>query len=161
MTRDHFKSLFDKHFNEVRNYVYYRSGNTELATDIAQETFMKIWEKQLNMENDHARRLLFKIAGDIFVSSYRKQKVMMNFQFKKTETETSPSPDEQLHFAELSNQYEMALLGMPENQRTVFLMSRMDKMKYAEIAETLGLSIKAIEKRMSLALSTLKIKLNQ
>ena len=161
MTRDQFKILFDNHFDEVRNYVYYRSGNTELATDIAQETFMKIWEKQFNLESKHLKRLLFKIAGDLFVSNYRKQKTMTNFQFNNKDTENSPSPEEQLQFVELKNQYKLALAEMPENQRTVFLMSRFDKMKYAEIAGLLGLSVKAIEKRMSLALSFLKLKLNQ
>ena len=48
---------------------------------------------------------------------------------------------------------------MPEKQRTVFLMSRMDHMKYHEIAERLDLSIKAVEKRMKLALAFLKERL--
>jgi RNA polymerase sigma factor (sigma-70 family) len=86
---------------------------------------------------------------------------MTNFQFNSKDTENSPSPEEQLQFVELKNQYKLALAEMPENQRTVFLMSRFDKMKYAEIAGLLGLSVKAIEKRMSLALSFLKLKLNQ
>jgi len=161
LEREQFKTLFDNHFDEVRNYVYYRSGNTELATDIAQETFLKIWEKQFNLEDKHLKRLLFKIAGDLFISSYRKQKMMTNFQFNNKQTDHSPSPEEQLQFVELKNQYNLALAQMPEKQRTVFLMSRFDKMKYTEIAESLGLSVKAIEKRMSLALSFLKVKLNQ
>jgi RNA polymerase sigma-70 factor (ECF subfamily) len=48
---------------------------------------------------------------------------------------------------------------MPENQRVVFLMSRMEDLTYREIAERLELSIKAVEKRMSLALKLLKAKL--
>lgn len=161
MTREQFKNLFDNHFDEVRNYVYYRSGNTELATDITQETFLKIWEKQFNLESKHMKRLLFKIAGDLFVSNYRKQKTMANFQFENKEMNNSPSPEEHLQFVELKNQYELALAEMPENQRIVFFMSRFDKMKYSEIADSLSLSVKAIEKRMSLALSFLKLKLNQ
>jgi DNA-directed RNA polymerase specialized sigma24 family protein len=45
---------------------------------------------------------------------------------------------------------------MPEKQRTVFLMNRIDELKYKEIADHLGLSVKAIEKRMSQALDHLK-----
>jgi RNA polymerase sigma-70 factor (ECF subfamily) len=45
---------------------------------------------------------------------------------------------------------------MPEKQRTVFLMNRIDELKYKEIADQLGLSVKAIEKRMSQALEHLK-----
>ncbi len=50
----------------------------------------------------------------------------------------------------------MALGKLSEKQRTVFLMSRMDNMKYREIATTIGISVKAVEKRMKYALSFLK-----
>ena len=46
MTQQEFKNLFENHFAQVRNYVFYRSGNADVATDIAQETFLKVWEKQ-------------------------------------------------------------------------------------------------------------------
>jgi len=45
---------------------------------------------------------------------------------------------------------------MPENQRTVFLMSRNDELKYHEIAECLNISVKTVEKRMSAALKLLR-----
>ena len=48
---------------------------------------------------------------------------------------------------------------MNEGVREVFLMSREESMKYHEIAERLGLSVKAVEKRMSQALQLLKSKL--
>jgi len=48
---------------------------------------------------------------------------------------------------------------MPENQRIVFLMSRMDQLKYTEIAENLGISQKAVEKRMTRALGFLRKKI--
>lgn len=161
LTQEEFKSLFDKHFDEVRNYIYYRSGDKELATDIAQETFLKMWEKQFDIQNNKVKGLLYKIAGNIFSSNYRHQKVEMNFKLQLKENEPQPSPEEQIQFKELTKQYEMALAGMPEKHRTVFLMSRMDKLKYSEIAENLDLSVKAVEKRMSQALSFLKIKMNQ
>ncbi len=48
------------------------------------------------------------------------------------------------------------IANLPEKQREVFLLSRIDKKKYSEISEILGISIKAVEKRMSLALITLR-----
>ena len=45
---------------------------------------------------------------------------------------------------------------MPENYRVVFLMSRTEELKNSEIANLLGLSVKAVEKRMSKALRLLK-----
>ena len=48
------------------------------------------------------------------------------------------------------------IAALPESQRTVFLMSRIDKMTYAQIADTLEISVKAVEKRMHKALKSLK-----
>jgi RNA polymerase sigma-70 factor (ECF subfamily) len=157
LTREQFKYLFDKHFDSVRNYIYYRSGDAEMATDIAQETFMKIWEKQPAAEQDNLTGLLFKIAGDNFISQYRKQQVVSKFRLNTRPDTTAGSPEEQMVFEELKDRYETALAGLPENQRTVFLMSRMDQLKYHEIAERLGLSVKAVEKRMTLALASIRL----
>lgn len=40
MTHEEFKNIFETHFNDVRNYIYYRSGNKEQAIEVAQETFV-------------------------------------------------------------------------------------------------------------------------
>ncbi len=155
MTRAQFKDLFDKHFDSVRNYIYYRSGDAETATDIAQETFLRIWVKQPT-DLDHITGLLFKIAGDEFINQYRKQKVMSKFRLNVNPDHAGRSPEDQMMFEELKERYEFALAKLPEKQRTVFLMNRMEQLKYNEIAERLGLSVKAIEKRMNLALTFLK-----
>lgn len=156
MTQAQFKNIFDNHFDEIRNYIYYRSGDPELATDIAQETFIKCWEKQFRIEEGKTKKLLYKIASNLFVSDYRKKKTALNFKLNIKPNTESNSPDQILQFEELSGQYDLALQNLPENQRVVFLMSRMDNLKYNEIADSLGLSVKAVEKRMSLALDYLR-----
>ena len=52
-----------------------------------------------------------------------------------------------------------AIADLPDKQREVFLLSRIDKKKYSEISEMLGISIKAVEKRMSQALVILREKI--
>lgn len=159
LTREEFKKIFDDHFAHVRNYVFYRSGNIEVATDIAQDTFLKIWEKQNQMQTDKVKGLLFKIANDLFISYYRKEKRSFDF-FKHYQFDVQDhSPEEQLAFKQLKANYKAALEGMPENQRTVFLMSRVENLKYNEIATMVGVSVKAVEKRMSKALEYLRVNL--
>ena len=157
LTSTEFKTLFDIYFDEVRNYIYYRSGDVDLATDIAQETFLRIWEKQLIIDDKKVKALLFKIARDLFISSYRKQKTVLQFKLNAKTEITDQSPEDQLQFKELKSNYEHALAKLPEKQRTVFMMSRMDQLKYQEIADALGLSVKAVEKRMKNALDYLKL----
>lgn len=121
--------------------------------------FMLVWEKQMSIDPKKVKGLLFKIAGDLFISQYRKQQVAFNFFQAFQPDNKSITPEDELNFQELKNAYEAALKSMPKKQRTVFLMSRIDELKYKEIADQLGLSIKAIEKRMSQALDHLKIHL--
>lgn len=161
MTQQEFKVLFEKHFADVRKSVFYRSGDADVATDIAQETFLKIWEKQSSIQPEKVKGLLFKIAGDLYISHYRKEK--RSFKFFNSfifENETQ-SPEEEMAFNQLKENYSNSLEKMNEKQRTVFLLSRAENMKYAEIAEMLGISVKAVEKRMKNALEQLRNLLKQ
>jgi RNA polymerase sigma-70 factor (family 1) len=156
LKKEEFKFLFDTYFEDVRRYVLYRSGDEHFATDIAQETFMRIWEKQSMIDPQRVKGLLFKIAGDLFISQYRRKQVAANFFNTFQPNNKCQTPEDEINFQELLNAYDAALKSMPEKQRTVFLMNRIDELKYKEIADQLGLSVKAIEKRMSLALEHLK-----
>lgn len=156
MTREEFKNLFDTHFNSIRNYIYYRSGDKELATDVAQEAFMKLWEKRPELVNGSIKALLYKIAGDLLISNLRKHNVAMKYRAVFIPEELSESPYDLIHYKELLQNYEKALESLPEKQRSVFLMSRMDGLKYQEIAECVGVSVKAVEKRMKNALEYLR-----
>lgn len=147
------------YFEDVRRYVFYRSGDDDTATDIAQDTFLRIWEKQIEINPKTAKGLLFKIASDLFISKYRREKVAFNFMNNFQANEKSLTPEDELNYNELTKAYEAALKSMPEKQRVVFLMNRIDELKYKEIADQLGLSVKAIEKRMSQALDHLRIHL--
>jgi RNA polymerase sigma-70 factor (ECF subfamily) len=156
LTREEFKNVFDIHFNHIRNYLYYRCGDQEMATDVAQETFIRLWEKNSELVVDNLKALLYKMAGDLLITHIRKRNVMLRYKSKPIEEQFNESPHDQMRYKELLMNYEKALEAMPEKQRTVFLLSRMDGMKYNDIAENLGLSVKAVEKRMKLALQNLR-----
>jgi RNA polymerase sigma-70 factor (ECF subfamily) len=161
LTQEEFKILFDANFDSIRNYIYYRSGDEELATDIAQESFMKVWEKNLTYDEKPIRSLLYKIASDIFISKYRRDKVAQKYLAKLEPSIDKHSPEEELQYKELKTKYETALEELSDKQRSVFLMSRMEGLKYQEIADRLELSVKAVEKRMSTALSSLRTALGR
>jgi RNA polymerase sigma factor (sigma-70 family) len=161
LTKEEFKILFDKHFDSVRSYLFYRGADKELATDLAQDVFMRIWEKQLAIEPKGILRLLYKIAGDMFISRYRRETLELNYRKTLKFNDSDVTPDERLQYNELKENYAKALAQLNEKQRIVFLMSRMEGLKYYEIAERLNISVKAVEKRMSSTLAYLKKALEQ
>lgn len=157
LTEKEFKQFFDKNFDSLRSYLYYRSGDKELATDIAQDAFVRIWEKQIQLEGKKTVGLLYKIAGDFFISNYRKNHSKAKYlESLKFDFCDDVSPEEQMQYKELKEKYEYALAKISEKQRVVFLMSRMEGLKYHEIAEKLGISVKAVEKRMHGALGVFR-----
>lgn len=161
MTKEEFKYLFDLYFDSVRSYLYYRGAGTEEASDLAQDVFLRLWEKQIEIDPKAAIRLLYKMAGDMYVSKYRRRKLEMNYLDSLQDDKNDVSPEELLKHKELFENYKRALANLSEKQRIVFLMSRMEGLKYTEIADRLGLSVKAVEKRMNLTLSFLKKVLGQ
>ncbi len=156
MTQQDFKTLFDRYFDPLRNYVFFRSGNKETATDIAQECFLRLWEKRDHQPVKKQVALLYKMAGDMFISHYRHLKVEQEFATNNPGINHAPSPEDELNYDELNIRYIQALEAMPQNLRVVFLMSREEDLKNREIAVRLGLGVKAVEKRMTGALKYLR-----
>ena len=117
---------------------------------------MKIWEKNLEYNENQIKGLLYKISKELWISQYRKIDSARKFELNLTYEDERITPEDLLEYDELRVQYEEVLSILPENQREVFLMSRMEDLTYKEIAERLDIGVKAIEKRMSLALRTLR-----
>lgn len=156
MDKEEFKLLFDTYFEPIKNYLFYRVGDVDVATDITQDVFMRVWEKQMKLDLNNAKYLLYKIARDMLVSKYRRMEVENKYQQRMQFELTEVTTDDSYDYKQLQNKYENALIKLPEKQRTVFLMSRVEELKYAEIAERLDISIKTVEKRMSNALFYLR-----
>ncbi len=156
MDRKDFKLLFDTYFDAIKNYVFYRIGDVDIATDITQDVFVRIWEKQMKLDMKNAKYLLYKIAKDMLISKYRRQEVENKYTQRMQYEMTEVVETNDIDYKQLKLKYEMALNKLPEKQRIVFLMSRTEELKYAEIAERLDISIKTVEKRMSNALFYLR-----
>ena len=158
LCRKGFKDIYDGNFDAVRRYVYYRCGDMETASDVAQDVFMKVWEKRDSLYDSNIKPLLYRMATNYTISIFRKQTTQMNFaQSMKIEDYADSTPEDELSFHELKAAYERILEQMTDRQRTVYLMSREKEMKYAEIADRLQISVKAVEKHISAALRLLKL----
>ncbi len=160
LSKTEFQQVFEAHFDAIRGFIFYRCGDADVASDIAQDVFMKIWEKRSRLDATYLKPLLYKMASEMVISNYRKENTRQDFARSiGWEQPTSLSPEEEILYKEYAAMYAQALEQMPETQRVVFLMSRNDGLTYPEIAGLLTISVKAVEKRMSAALQRLKVKL--
>lgn len=155
-----FKNLFDQYYEAVRNFLYYKSGDMNLAEDLTQEAFLILWKKRENINPEKAKSYLYTIANNLFLNEIKHQKVVMRFQQRPSNNTNEESPQFLMEEDEFKQILEAKISELPEKNRIVFLMNRIEKLTYKEIADRLGLSVKAVEKRMHKALLELR-KLSQ
>jgi RNA polymerase sigma-70 factor (family 1) len=160
MTLAQFKALFDQYYSPIKNFVYYKCGDVDLAEDVTQDAFMKLWEKREEIKEETVKSYLYTIANNMFLNKVRHDKVVLGFVEKQTDQINEQSPEYALEEKEFKAELERVIAGMTVKQREVFLMNRIDDLTYKEIAERLELSVKAVEKRMHGALNYLKEKIH-
>ena len=151
-----FQNLFMQHLDSLRNFLFYKSGDSGFAEDTAQESFIRLWKNCAKVPIEKAKSFLFTTANNLFLDEAKHKKVKLKFQQQVDKNPTSESPQFLMEQQEFKTQLEKAIDALPEKQREVFLMNRIDKMKYREIAEALNISQKAVEKRMHKALLELR-----
>lgn len=148
-----YQGLFEQYVLSIRNFIYSKSGDLKLSEDIVQDVFVKLWNKCTDVRFSTVKPYLYRIADNLLIDHFRHNKVVLNHRMK---LDASPSTNESPQFLmeeqEFKERVENVINEMPEINRVVFLMNRIEKMTYREIAERLGLSQKAIEKRMAKAL---------
>lgn len=150
-----YSQLFRTHSKTVFNYIYYKFGNEAKAHDAVQEAFVKLWENCAKVAPEKAKAFVYTVANNLYLNVLKSEKVRLKHR-EPGGNVTHQNPEYLLEEQEFKAKLENALEMLPENQRTTFLLNRIDGKKYAEIAELEGVSVKAIEKRMHLALKALR-----
>lgn len=148
-----YKNIFDDNYDYIRNYLYYLSGDITIAEDLAQDTFLTIWEKRSNIREETVRPLLFTIARNSYLKNKRHENYELKFRSSYIEGFENKTPEYILELKEFDKKLQTIIAALPDKCRLVFLMNRMDGMTYREIAEYTGVSIKAVEKQMKKALT--------
>jgi RNA polymerase sigma-70 factor (ECF subfamily) len=154
-----FEKVFNTHSETLRNFMYYKCGDKDLAEDFVQEAFVKLWNNCAKVLMEKAKSYLFTVANNLFLNEVAHKKVVLKHQQTITTHHTNLSPEFLLEEKEFMQKLQNAIAELSEKEREVFLLNRIDKKKYKEIAELLDISIKTVEKRMSLALKALREKI--
>jgi len=152
-----FSDFFKKHARSLRNFLIYKFGNETYAEDISQEAFIKLWQNCVDVPIEKAKSYIYTIANNSTLNSLAHEKVKLNYKKKVSFSDSSnENPEFLMEEKQFKDKLLMAIANLNEPQRVAFLMHRIDGKKYTEIAEALNISVKAVEKRISLALTELR-----
>jgi RNA polymerase sigma-70 factor (ECF subfamily) len=159
--KEWFRNIFNENYEYIRNYLYYLSGDMALSEDLVQDVFLQLWQKKDSIKSETVRAFLFTVAKNNFLKNRRRASYDLKFKASLFENTENKSPEYLLEMKEFDKKLQRILSELPNKSRTVFLMHRLDGMTYNEIAQNLQVSVKAVEKQMSKALSILNEKLGK
>ncbi len=148
-----FRDLFYRYRSALHGFVHRRLGNDAWASDVVQDVFVRVWENRARLDpSQSVRALLYRSAGNLVIDQFRHAAVKQRHESGVEPGSTQPMAG----YLFLESEVKKALDAMPVGQREAFVLSRYDGLTYAEIARILTISVKAVEKRMSLALRHLR-----
>lgn len=153
---DVYSEVYSEHSKSIWNFIFFKCGNQEEADDLVQEAFIKLWKNCENVTPEKAKSFLYKVANNAFLNVVAHKKVILKHQIQFQHHHNEQNPQYILEEKEFKNKLQKAINNLTEGQRTAFLLNRIEGKKYREIAEILEISVKAVEKRMSLALKSLR-----
>lgn len=165
-----FDAVFNHYFPKLMRFAMEYVHDTEVAREIVQDTFLKLWEIRKSIDPDtRLASLLYTITRNdalnylkqlIHKQKYiddRKRYYENQLNYIALRDESSQS----LMYDELNEEITNVINELPEKCREVFTLSRNDGLKYKDIADKLNISVKTVETHISEALKRLRTALNK
>lgn len=154
-----FARLLHLYNARVFGYFYRTFGRKELAEDLFQETFLRVWRSFHRFdEKRNFAAWVFKIAERVSIDAMRSEAVR-NSRLIQSDTTVFVDADNieaTLYASELQKQIEVAVKSLPEKQRKVFLMRQQAELSYKEIASIMGEPLNSVLSHMHYAVKKLR-----
>ena len=160
-----FGDLFKQYFNPLVNFIYSRYiKDYELAKDIVQSTFSKIWEKKDDIVvSSSVKSYLFQAAKNrsldyIRANSQKTLELQDNFREYEIADEQMDHDDNSFIIRE---EIVSSLKNMKPKMREIFELNKFKGFSYDEIAEDMSISKRAVEDNMARAFKILREELTK
>lgn len=150
-----FEKLFRELFAPLCGFSMKYVHDLDEAKNLVHEAFIALWEKYETLPMDtNFRSYLYTAVRNKSLNYLRDRK--LHLSVSAVENHATDTASGKLMSDELEREIALAINSLPERCRVIFEMSRFEELKYAEIADKLGISIKTVEAQMSKALSILR-----
>lgn len=156
-----FEKLFKANFNALHAYAFSILKDEDLAEEIVQGMFLKFWERRHHLNIQSIKAYLYKSVYNDSLNHLKHEKTKHKYHVFTKNSMNSENEDasSRMQLSELQHQIGKAMAQLPQQCRTIFQLSRFEELKYREIADQLGISVKTVENQMGKALKILRYQL--
>lgn len=135
MTAEEYNECVDNHADGVYRFILHNLRDSEMAKDIVQDTFEKLWVNVGNVNYTKSKSYLFTTAYHTMVDKIRRGKKQGAWDEANTDTHQHSE-----QYNDLKQILRDAVSKLPEIQRTVVLLRDYEGYNYEEIGEITGLN---------------------
>jgi RNA polymerase sigma-70 factor, ECF subfamily len=154
--RNAFEVLFRSHYRPLCAFAMQYVKDRDKAEDLVQDLFFRLWmDREKTKVTTSLKAYLFQAVRNRCLNAVKVQGRVRSLNEEADDGIDEDVRTEEEH-AERAARVNAAIELLPEERRRVFKMSRHEGLKYQEIAERLGISVKTVENQMGKALKTLR-----
>lgn len=140
----------EEQYDKIYRYCYFKIYDKQLAEDITQETFLRFFRQNLNIDNSKELAYLYTIARNLCVDTFRKKPVE---SLDKIEEEATYDPSDKWTDGFT---LKSTIAKLPKDEQELLLLRYANELPINSICKITGLSRFAIHRRLSKALKWLK-----
>jgi RNA polymerase sigma-70 factor (ECF subfamily) len=154
---DAFTELMKEYQKPILRYLFRLTGDYDIASDLAQETFIQAYKNISNLNAEAAfKTWLYRIATNKASQFRRRRRLLSVILFTKLRPADANSAEISPEKAFENIEIKDALLKLPQDQRVCLTLHYVEGFKYHEIAQTLGTSEDAVRMRVTRGVNKLK-----
>ena len=151
-----FRSIIDRHWEAVYTTAFCYLQDRDMAMEIANDTFLNIWQKKSVLDIGSFRNYLttsarYHVYKVLKTKRALKLAYVADYDKLYTMDVANNSGEEKIRYMDLQSEIETHLSALPARCREIFLLSRLSNLTNTEIAEKLAISKRTVENQISIA----------